>query len=56
MYQGFIEIVNEIDEKCKRPKVIIDFMDKRLYHKDMRSLIDILNRFVNNVAQPGKFV
>ena len=55
-YQGFCEIVNEIDEKYKRRKVNIDFMDKGLYHKYMRSLISMLIRFVNNVAQPGKFV
>lgn len=56
MYQGFGEIVNEIDEKYKWTKENIDFMNRWLYDKDMRSLLDILIRFVNNVAQPGKFV
>ena len=45
-----------IYKKGDSGKDCVDTNNIWTYHVDMRSLIDILNRFVNNVAQPGNLL
>ena len=37
-------------------KVSIDIFHEKIYHNDMRYIVGILKRFVNNVTQPGKLI
>ena len=48
--------MNRIYKKGDSGKDCVDTNNIWTYHVDMRSLIDILNRFVNNVAQPGNLL
>lgn len=52
--QLLANLLYTLSKNVKLYKVIVDNDNKQDYHNDMRMFIGNPNRFVNNIAQPGK--